>query len=173
MQAWRGQYDTRVRRAADAAAAQREKERERAEDEACVAALAAVEANLCEQLPVAAQATAMPHAAEAAEDAAEPTIVPEVARPADQMPAVPPVEPPPPRFIEHKQQRLDPGKPLWAAVAPKIPRVSHDRRLHMPQAGRAVDLKALRREFPALPFITPAPAAARAASCECLDRTPR
>ena len=112
MQAWRGQYDTRVRRAADAAAAQREKERERAEDEACVAALAAVEANLCEQLPVAAQATAMPHAAEAAEDAAEPTIVPEVARPADQVPAVPPVEPPPPRFIEHKQQRLDPGKPL-------------------------------------------------------------
>lgn len=168
VQAWRSRYDARRRRAVDATAAQEEARCELLEDEAIEAAFAAIEAE-ADQPTLTAATTAETMAAAAAVDATE-AATEGVAEVAEAAPAEPPAEPPaeqpasqPPRFIAHAEQRKDLGKPLWAAVAPKIPRVGHDGRLHMPQGGAAVDLKALRREFPALPFITPAPAAARAA----------
>ena len=170
VQAWRDRYDARRRRAADAVSAEEEARRAQLEDEAIEAALAEIEAAAEQPTLMAAATTAA--AAEAATEgmeAADAVVAAVMSRPPSR-PTEPPVEPPaeqpaeqPPRFIEHKEQRKDLGKPLWAAVAPKIPRVGHDGRLHMPQGGTAVDLKVLRREFPALPFITPAPAAARAA----------
>ena len=54
------------------------------------------------------------------------------------------------------------GKPIWTEVASKFPRAQNDGTLGMPSRGGSVDLKALRREFPQLPFVKPAPAAARA-----------
>ena len=169
VQAWQVRYDARRRRALDASAVDREAECERLEDDAIEQALAAKDAQALMEQPMLASATEAAVTVEGATEAAE--AAPEVAEaapaePLAETPVAQPVAQPasqPPRFIGHKEQRMDLGKPLWAAVAPHIPRVGHDGRLHMPQAGCAVDLKALRRLFPALPFIKPEPAAARAA----------
>ena len=175
VQAWQVRYDARRRRALDASAVGREVECERLEDDAIEQALATMDAQaLMEQ--VLASATEAAVTVEEATEAAE--AAPEVAEaaptePLAETPVAQPVAQPasqPPRFIGHKEQRTDLGKPLWAAVAPHIPRVGHDGRLHMPQAGCAVDLKALRRLFPALPFIKPEPAAARAGRSASLCR---
>ena len=168
VQAWRDRYNARTRSAAESEAArQAEHQRlaEAAEEAAIEAALeeAAIDVALAaaEQQQQGGTSAAEPEAAAdemevdgaALDDAQPPPVEQEAPRGA---------EPQPPRFMQHKEQRVDLGKPLWSAVAAKMPRVGHDGKLHMPQAGGSVDLKALRREFPALPFITPPPAAARA-----------
>jgi hypothetical protein len=69
-----------------------------------------------------------------------------------------------PPFLTHEQQRSELGKPLWLEVADSIPRAQQDGGLAMPTRHGVVDIDALRRSFPALPYIKPAEAFARAAA---------
>ena len=66
-------------------------------------------------------------------------------------------------YLAHDEERLNLGKPIWGEVAAQIPRLQHNGTLKMNESGAPVDLKALRREYPELPFIRPKAAAARAA----------
>ena len=116
-------------------------------------------------LPARLAAAAHPLAA-----AAHPTPIPHAsARPMQPPPppprlVAPPPQPPPP-LISHEDERLKLGKPLWAAIAARIPRPQHDGTLAYSDAARRaerVDLEALASEFSALPYVTPPPAEARA-----------
>ena len=62
------------------------------------------------------------------------------------------------------------GKQMWKDIAAKIPRAQHDGSLAMPGGGGHVDLDAIRREFPTLPYVAPPGAAARAAAL--IDASP-
>ena len=121
-QRWGGWFTTAAPLASERDAArlsERGRLAEMAEDAAIEAAI-----EEAEQQGGASAAADMEEEAAAAEAVAPP--------PAEQLPqevAAPPL----PRFMEHSEQRLDLGKPLWSAVAAKIPRVGHDGTLHMPR----------------------------------------
>ena len=70
------------------------------------------------------------------------------------------------RFLTHAEERVELGKRIWTEVADQIPRAQHDGRLVMPQgaAQQVVDLEAMLRSFPSLPYVKPPPPAARAAA---------
>ena len=72
---------------------------------------------------------------------------------------------PPASFLTHHDERMLLGKPLWTEVKGTIPRVQHDGTLAMPSGCHSsVDLNALRRNYPRLPFIEPRPSTERALS---------
>ena len=76
-----------------------------------------------------------------------------------------PQQPPPP-LISHDDERLQLGKPLWTEVAHRFPRPQHDGSLATPK-GRpagAREIDTLVHAFPALPYVSPAPAEERARS---------
>jgi hypothetical protein len=91
-----------------------------------------------------------------------PLAEPSAQRPAPPPPLTPAPPAPPPPFISHDDERQQLGKPLWSEIADRIPRPQHDGTLAMPSGAGAADLAALAREFPALPYVTPAPAETRA-----------
>ena len=70
------------------------------------------------------------------------------------------------RFLTHAEERAALGKPIWTEISGQIPRAQQDGRLGMPKGAvqREVYMEAFVRAFPALPYIKPPPAAARAAA---------
>lgn len=137
VQAWRDRYEARRQRACKSEAdrqAERTRLAEAAEDAAIEAAIeeaeieAAIEA--AEQQPQGGASAAEP------EEAAVEQEPPRAA------------EPQKPRFMQHGEQRIDLGRPLWSDVAAKMPRIGQDGSLRMPQHGASVDLKALVEEDP-------------------------
>jgi hypothetical protein len=71
-------------------------------------------------------------------------------------------QPPPPlqpRFLSHEEERTQLGRPLWTEIKDRVPRVQHNGTLEMPTRSASVEIKALQREFPLLPYVEPAPAA--------------
>ena len=68
-----------------------------------------------------------------------------------------------PRFLSHEEERTQLGRPIWTEIKDQVPRVQHDGTLAMPVQGMSIDFKSLQRDFPRLPYVEPAPAAARAA----------
>lgn len=71
------------------------------------------------------------------------------------------------RFISHRDERVQLGKPIWQEVAARIPRVRNDGMLSMPQGSHAPDItdgKAFRAAFPRAPRLVPEAASVRAAA---------